>query len=508
MKYELNKLIAGMFYFTLLYWDVIMQYFKKGLRSIGQLKTATVSNSSVIAAILSPLLIVGSPGVVAAELLLQPVLPPIETSDFTPPSPDPAGIVYFPDEDFFLITDSEVNEMDMFKGVNVFKVKRSTGELLETFTTIECSGDGKCTDEMFLADPLSNPVLPASFSDEPTGITFNPANNHCFISDDNPVASIHEVDPGVDGICLTDDDVIQTFEIPASFGSSDPEDVTYGNDEYGNAKLFIIDSSGAQVYITGGANELFGQFDTGILGLYNPEGIVYDARNNSLYIASNNIYEEDDSSVIRYDIIHTTTYGVLLDTFNYDDSDDSMPPIHPAGLALAPTSTETADSLQMSLYLVTRGIDNGDEWVELEGKEEENDGKLYEFKLPATTPENVKPEVSSVTYSDDYLYGEVNDDGLPVGSSLVYTWSKVSGPGDVSFTNAHALETGVSSVTAGTYVIRLTAYDGELYNFADVEITFGSTSGSSGGSTSQIVLLFLTMLLLFRYFRKEKSLQL
>jgi len=50
------------------------------------------------------------------------------------------------------------------------------------------------------------------------------------------------------------------------------------------------------------------------------------------------------------------------------------------------------------------------------------------------------------------LDGSVTDDGLPVGGSLVSTWSKVSGPGEVSFGDATALDTTASFSVAGEYV--------------------------------------------------------
>jgi hypothetical protein len=46
-----------------------------------------------------------------------------------------------------------------------------------------------------------------------------------------------------------------------------------------------------------------------------------------------------------------------------------------------------------------------------------------------------------------------------------------SGPGAVVFANAHAEDTTASFSTAGTYILRLTAGDGELTAWDEVEIT-------------------------------------
>ncbi len=60
------------------------------------------------------------------------------------------------------------------------------------------------------------------------------------------------------------------------------------------------------------------------------------------------------------------------------------------------------------------------------------------------------------------LNGTATDDGLPQGSVLTLAWSKVSGPGTVTFSApTQAIGTATFS-TAGTYVLKLTASDGQL----------------------------------------------
>jgi hypothetical protein len=97
-------------------------------------------------------------------------------------------------------------------------------------------------------------------------------------------------------------------------------------------------------------------------------------------------------------------------------------------------------------------------------------------------PTNEAPRVSaggdlSVTLPNmANLSGTASDDGLPSGS-LTTTWSKFSGPGDVTFGDASQLATTASFSAAGTYVLRLTASDGELSSFDDVSATVASPSG-------------------------------
>jgi hypothetical protein len=68
------------------------------------------------------------------------------------------------------------------------------------------------------------------------------------------------------------------------------------------------------------------------------------------------------------------------------------------------------------------------------------------------------------------LTGTASDDGLPVGSSLTVTWSKVTGPGNVSFDKVNELTTDVFLEVPGTYVFRLTATDGTLSSSSDTQM--------------------------------------
>ena len=98
-------------------------------------------------------------------------------------------------------------------------------------------------------------------------------------------------------------------------------------------------------------------------------------------------------------------------------------------------------------------------------------------KVKREAPENHSPTVDAggeqiITLpSSALLDGNATDDGLPEGSSLTTTWSKVSGPGDVTFGDPHALSTSASFSTHGTYVLSLSATDGQLTESAEVTIT-------------------------------------
>jgi hypothetical protein len=112
----------------------------------------------------------------------------------------------------------------------------------------------------------------------------------------------------------------------------------------------------------------------------------------------------------------------------------------------------------------------------------------------ATAPANQPPVVSAgpnqtITLPNfANLVGTVTDDGKPASpGSTTVTWSLVSGPGSVTFGNANSASTTAQFSVAGTYVLRLTANDGELQSFSEVTVTVQpavTTSGSGSGSTA------------------------
>ncbi len=70
------------------------------------------------------------------------------------------------------------------------------------------------------------------------------------------------------------------------------------------------------------------------------------------------------------------------------------------------------------------------------------------------------------------LSGSVVDDGLLPGNlTAMVTWSKLSGPGSVTFDDAHSTETNASFSRDGVYVLQLEGSDGVLSNSDTVTIT-------------------------------------
>jgi uncharacterized protein YjiK len=286
----------------------------------------------------------------------------VDVSQLSPPSPDAAGITYLGNVGDLLISDSEVNEMSIYEGVNLFQLSLS-GTLNETYTS----------------EPISN---------EPTGITWNPNNNHIFMSDDTGTRSVYELDPGPDGVLNTSDDVATSFET-STFGSDDPEGVTF---DMAQGVLFIVDGVNREVYrVAPGPNGVFDgaspdgdddvtHWDTSRFGLDDPEGIAYDSDFGHLYIVG-----KPSSTVF-----HVTTDGTLLRTIDISAAN----PDKPAGLAYAPSSVNPS---AMSLYVVDRGTDNNSD-------PKENDGMLFELSFSSSG--DALPTVSITAPSDGGMFVE------------------------------------------------------------------------------------------------------
>ena len=82
------------------------------------------------------------------------------------------------------------------------------------------------------------------------------------------------------------------------------------------------------------------------------------------------------------------------------------------------------------------------------------------------------------------LAGTVTDDGQPSPpTQLSTTWSRVSGPGTVTFTNPAALSTTATFSAAGTYVLRLSVSDSVLTSTDDVTVVV--TAAAANGLTGR-----------------------
>jgi hypothetical protein len=309
----------------------------------------------------------------------------IDTSGFSPGSPDPSGVTYLPGKDRLELCDSEVEETTGagYHGVNLWELDRD-GSVTNTGTT-----------------------FPA-ISKEPNGLGYLPASNTLLISDDS-LRRIHLMRPGPDNRFGTSDDVV-TFINAAAYGSDDTEDPTY---DPVSGHIFFLDGVATEVFrvnpvdgIFGNGNDTMTHFDVGQYGISDTEALEYYPPNDSLIVGNRT----------QRELLEVTKTGQLLRTIDLS----GVPDLDlVSGLTVAPASNGTG---QLNYWIVDRGVDNG-------GNPNENDGKLFE--VAAGEVNNTAPVVDSVVINqsapgtNDTLSATVtahDDDGDPL--TYLYQWRK------------------------------------------------------------------------------------
>jgi uncharacterized protein YjiK len=363
----------------------------------------------------------------------------INTSTWNPPSPDPAGISYVPGSGRLLVSDSEVEEMSIYQGANLWQ-STLLGSVQATATTV-------------------------GYSNEPTGAGFNGSNGRLYISDDD-ADRIFEVRPGTDGRLWTSDDVLRNFSI-RSIGNKDAEGVDV---DTSNGDVYVVDGVATDVYRYTPSGTFLGNFDIGQYGARDPEGLTYDAVRDHLFVV-------DHSSRSIYEV---TKAGALVSVIDIRPVNS----VKAAGITIAPASNGSGAS---NFYVVDRGLDN-------DSTPTENDGKIYEISAGPSPTGNGAPVVDAgpdqtvALPNAATLDGTVDDDGLPnPPGTVTSTWSKVSGPGTVTFADAGAVDTTATFGEAGTFVLRLTANDSARSSSDDVTVTVqASGSGQDTGTVEAI----------------------
>jgi Galactose oxidase-like, Early set domain/K319L-like, PKD domain/Glyoxal oxidase N-terminus len=87
------------------------------------------------------------------------------------------------------------------------------------------------------------------------------------------------------------------------------------------------------------------------------------------------------------------------------------------------------------------------------------------------------------------LSGSATDDGRPnPPAALTYTWSKVSGPGIVTFANANAANTTATFSVGGIYTLKLTVDDSALSGSDTVVVTVNKRPVANAGPNRTITL--------------------
>ncbi|HEX6813149.1 MAG TPA: hypothetical protein VF384_16115, partial [Planctomycetota bacterium] len=341
---------------------------------------------------------------------------------WVPPCPDSSGLTYDPLFGRMIVTDSEVDEMPIYAGKNVFEASR-TGTLARTSATV-------------------------AYTPEPTGITLDTATRTFYLSDDD-IDKIYVVTAGADNLLHTADDSIRSFSV---------------RDFCEDAESLAFDSTSNTLWIAGGAanlvhklkpgpngifdgaapigDDVLASYDTAVFGVTNPSGIARRSGDGGLYVIG----------LPRTRLIQLNVVGQLVRVINLP-SDDM---ILPQGMVFAPSTVGTGDSL----FLVDRGVDNNFD-------PSENDGEMREYGLPAPLTVNqppvvdAGPDLNTSLAPATQIVGSVVDDGLPNGT-LTRQWTRLSGPGTATFSAPTQAVTNVTFSAAGTYTLQLSGSDGTL----------------------------------------------
>ena len=365
----------------------------------GALFDVVVSNAAGSVTSATATLTVTAPVPVATAVLVRAT--PLWA--LNPPSPDSAGITYITHKAELLVSDSEVNEIpaifDLYP-VNLFPLTVSGAPTLLAGVT-------------------------TAFSQEPTGVSYDPVSRHLFVSDDDR-DEIYELAQGPDDLYGTADDPPATGFDTAVHGNTDAEGVAYDPD---NGHLYVVDGDGTEVYdYETGPDGQFGtsddpaptHFDVARFGATDPEGITYYAAHQTLLVLDRNtdrVYEVSLNGASAGQIIDIGAANALF----------------PAGLTIAPASGGGGDNL----YFVTRGIDNDTD-------PNENDGWLYEMDafldsgggpvdLPPMADAGMDQVLEQGTVDEVVavpLDGSASTDDGGV-DQLAFSWAFVTGPDPV-----------------------------------------------------------------------------
>jgi PKD repeat protein len=103
---------------------------------------------------------------------------------------------------------------------------------------------------------------------------------------------------------------------------------------------------------------------------------------------------------------------------------------------------------------------------------------------------NAGPDQTIVLPAPVQLNGVALDDGLPNGT-LAISWTVVSGPGTVTFSNQTAAVTTAVFSIAGAYVLQLSADDSVLLSTSNVTISVGEMYGHGGYKGTDFWLMFM-----------------
>jgi RHS repeat-associated protein len=213
--------------------------------------------------------------------------------------------------------------------------------------------------------------------------------------------------------------------------------------------------------INGGDHQIFSNVDVALIGQWTHVAISYDHATGIARIFINGFQQ---SSVGLGIFTPQTSYDLYLGS--NQNSGGGIDPFYKGQLD------------EVSIY--RRALDGQEVWDIFAA---DKDGKCPADQNRAPVVGAGPDQSVGALNSPITLHGTVSDDGLPVPGTINTHWAKLSGPGQVTFSNADALDTTASFDAAGIYVLRLTA-DDSLDTASDLmEVRVGAPCASSSAES-------------------------
>ncbi len=352
------------------------------------------------------------------------------------PSTDAAGLGYYPVTGNLVIADSEINELSVFTGDNIFEVSLSGDQLVRGAM---------------------------SGSSEPTGIVYSEFDQFFYVTNDDGDRTITRYATDLETPLLVKS-VID--DVPSA---GDPEGVSANP---ANGDLYVVSGDTGQLVqvVTFDKDLNFKSSFSLADRLTDAEGIAYHEPTNHLFVVSGG----------QRVILEYTLEGLFVE--EYDISGFEPFSQSAQGLTFAPSSSTLDSPDVLSLYIADGGRDNFE------------DGRIYEARIGDGGESGFPPVVSAgpdqaiSLPAAAFLDGTVSDDGNPDDPGAVtIEWSQVSGPEGVTFGTPNAEDTTANFPTVGTYVLRLTASDGLFTRSDDVTVSVNITTSqiTSGANDAE-----------------------
>ena len=477
------------------------------------------------------------PLAVAAFDFVASLVNTIDTAAFSPPSPDPSGLTYLPPpRNTLLMVDGEVeetvNNITHFQGVNVWEMTLG-GNVVDTANISKVGYQGNPPPAPMTQEPVGVTWQPSTghyFISEDGGkrvYNLNPGNDgNIGTSDDSwtfwstTANGNNNADPeGIaydtlenrlwvaDGVNAeiyhyeTNGTLLGHFDVGA-YGVGDPETVEYNTV---SDTLFVLSNrqSGPIIVETTKSGALLQTIDISSAADFKPAGLAYAPASNGtglkrFYFADRGIDNNNDPRIIDGKIFEFTAPATgppvnappvvdagpnqtiaLPASANLDGtvSDDGLPgPVTTTWTKVSGSGTVTFGNASVVDTTATFSA-AGTYVLQLEADDGEfttTDTVTVTVNPPGTnTPPSVSagPDQTITQLASAVLDGTVTDDGLP--GPLTTTWT---GPPGVVFGNANAVDTTATFPGVGTYVLRLTAFDGAATTFDELTVNVNAAT--------------------------------